>query len=324
MKQFQETIKKYSLLHKADKVLVGVSGGPDSVTLLLQLVSLIPTLKLSLHIAHLDHRLRPDSAKDADFVKKLGKTLNLPVTLKIINVKSRRQKGSLEEWAREKRLDFFITLARKIKADKVALGHNLDDQAETVLMRLLRGTGLSGLSGISMKRKLYGITFIRPLLETRRYEIIRFLKNRRIKPRTDPTNLDDVFLRNKIRHSLIPLLKKKYNPNIAEVLASLAESASLDYAYLEQAARRSLQYTKQNEGSLCFNVKKLVKLHPAILRLKLRGAITALKGNTRRINFQHIKEIESLLYSRPDGSIVDLPQGIAVQKLRNRLHLYKR
>lgn len=319
MDKFKETIKKHKLIQKGDKILLGVSGGPDSLTLLLQLFNLKSKLGLTLHIAHLDHGLRKSSGSDAIFVRKFAKKLNLPVSIKQIDPRLFKKKGSLEELCRDARLDFFIQTAKKIKADKIALGHNLDDQAETVLMRLLRGTGLSGLSGISLQRKIAGITFIRPLLEISRDEIDKFLKRRGIKPRIDSTNKEDLFLRNKIRHNLIPLLKSKYNQNIVAGLANLAESVSYDYEYLDQAARRSVK------GSLRqLKIKKILKLHPAILRLKIRQSIGYIQGNTRRIGFAHIKEIEDLLNNRPKGAIVDLPKGISVQKTRNCLRFYKR
>jgi len=317
--KLMETINEYGLLDKGDKILIGVSGGPDSVCLLLQLASLKRKWGLSLHIGHMDHMLRSGSGKDASFVEELGEKLKIPVTIKPVNLKSLHTKGSLEELAREARQDFLINLARQIKANKIALGHNLDDQAETVLMRILRGTGLSGLAGISVKRNIRGAIFIRPLLETRRSEIESFLKRRKIKARTDPTNIEDVFMRNRIRHELLPLLSKKYNKNITEVLANLAESVSYDYEYLDRAARGSLKGSK-----LRLNINKALKLHPAILRLKIRRCIACLQGDTRRITFQHIREIEDLLVSRPEGSVVDLPKGISVQKTRNFLRFYPR
>ena len=317
--RFRETIKKYDLVKKGDKILVAVSGGPDSIALLLKLKALKKKLGLSLHIGHMDHMLRSGSGKDAAFVRKLGGKLKIPVTIKSISLKSRHVKGSLEELAREARLDFLIKLAKEIKADKISLGHNLDDQAETVLMRLLRGTGLSGLSGISAKRKIRGTIFIRPLLETSRKEIENFLRSKKIRPRIDPTNKEDIFMRNRIRHNLIPLLENQYNKNISKVLANLAESVSYDYEYLDQLARRSLKGNK-----LRLNITKASKLHPAILRLKIRQCIACLQGDTRRITFQHIREIEDLLARRPEGSVVDLPKGISVQKTRNFLRFYPR
>ncbi len=319
MDKFLETIKKYSLLRDGDRVLVAVSGGPDSLTLLLKLFALKPKLGLTLHIAHLDHGLRQDSSQDALFVEKLAQKLKLPVITKRLPPQKGKVKGSLEEYLREERLKFLIQAAKQLKAGKIALGHNLDDQAETVLMRLLRGTGLSGLSGISAKRRINGVLLIRPLLETPRSQIEKFLKHRRVKARLDPTNRQELFFRNRIRLHLLPLLKSKYNANIVEGLANLAASVAYDYEYLEQAARRSLK-----GNPLRLNLKRAAKLHPAILRLKLRQSIVSLQGDTRRIGFQHIKELEDLIYNRPQGSIVHLPKGICVQKSKNNLLFFRR
>jgi tRNA(Ile)-lysidine synthase len=299
-------------------VLVAVSGGPDSLALLLNLKSLQGRMGITLHIAHLDHGIRKNSPKDADFVKKTGEKLRIPVTAERLPGLN-KNKGSLEELLRSKRQEFLIRTAERVKADKIALGHNLDDQAETVLMRILRGTGLSGLSGIAAKRTIHGKIFIRPLLETSRLQIESFLKRNRIKPRIDPTNRKDLFMRNRIRRQLMPLLKKKYNPNIVSVLAGLAENSSCDYEYLEWASRKN---TKKTPGKLV--LKKTIKLHPAILRLRLRHAIRELQGDTRRITFRHIKELEDLLFFRKTGSIVDLPKGIYAQKSKKYILFQKR
>ncbi len=319
LNKFMETIKRHNLVQRKDKILIAVSGGPDSLALLFKLASLRNTLELTLHIAHLDHGLRKDSKEDALFVKQWANKLNIPVAIEKLDLKKKGIKTFSEEFLREKRQDFLIKTAKEIKADKVALGHNLDDQAETVLMRLLRGTGLSGLSGISPKRIIKGVTFIRPLLETRRREIESFLKQKKVKPRLDPTNKQSLFLRNKIRHNLIPLLKNAYNQNIVELLANLAESVSYDYEYLDHVARNN---PKTSIGRL--KIKEAKKLHPAILRLKIRQNIAYIQGDTRRISFQHIREVEGLLNNRPEESIVDLPKGISVQKGRNVLRFYRR
>lgn len=309
MIKFNETIKKYKLIQKQDTILVAVSGGPDSIALLLLLSSLESKMGLTLHIAHVDHGLRKDSQFDALFVKDWARRLGIPISILRLDPRLKERKGSLEEIYRQARLDYFIRTAMAIKADKIALGHNLDDQAETILMRLLRGTGLSGLIGISAKRKIKNKIFIRPLLETSRREIEAFLKRRKVKPRIDSTNKEDVFFRNKIRHNLIPLLKKEYNQNIVGVLANLAESISYDYEYLDQITRN-----KVKGSGLRLKISIITRLHPAILRLKIRQSIACIQGDTRRIGFQHIKELEDLLNNRPIGSIVDLPKGVSVQK----------
>ncbi|MDD5166307.1 MAG: tRNA lysidine(34) synthetase TilS [Candidatus Omnitrophica bacterium] len=315
----KNTVKRYDLIRKHDKILVGVSGGPDSVALIYLLNSLKSTYKISLHIAHLDHMLRKDSSGDRKFVEGLAACLNIPITSEQVDVKKLSGKGSVEEKARNARLNFLSRTAKKIKADKIALGHNLDDQAETVLMRILRGAGLYGLSGILPKRRIAGVDFIRPLLGVKRQEIEAFLKRKKIKAVIDASNQEDIYFRNRIRNKLLPLLAKEYNKNIKEILSNTAESLAFDYDYLNRQA-----VSKQRIFSHKINLKKLLKLHPAMQRLILRMRIMVLKGDTRRITFQHMRELEDLILNRPVNSIVDLPRGIRVAKEKTALKFYRK
>ncbi len=319
LQQVSQYIKKHRLLKKGESVVVGVSGGPDSLALLYLLNSLKKEWKLKLHIAHLDHMLRKDSFGDMAFVESLAARLKLPVSTAQVNLKALVKYGSLEEIARNARLSFLFRVAREIKADKIALGHNLDDQAETVLMRILRGTGLYGLSGMLPKRDIYGYQIIRPLLAVRRRQIEAFLKKKRISPRRDASNKEDLYFRNKIRNRLIPFLEKGYNKKMKEVLANMAETAGQDYACLNQLAARNI---RGRGGKI--NLKRFSALHPAIQRMILRLAIRRLKGDTRAINLQHIREIEDLVSGRPVNSVVDLPKGISVVKRKNSLSFYRR
>jgi tRNA(Ile)-lysidine synthase len=315
----KNTINRYRLIAKRDKILAGISGGPDSVALLYILNSLRKELKISLHIAHLDHMLRKDSYKDREFVQGLAKRLKIPITCGQINVKELAKKGSLEEIARNARLGFLFRVAKEIKADKIALGHNLDDQAETVLMRILRGTGLYGLSGILPKREIAGFKIIRPLIEVRRREIESFLKRKRLKARIDLSNLENIHFRNKIRNKLLPLLERDYNKNIKGLLSNMAEAVGYDYDYL----LRQADFKSKGLGEK-ISFKKFLKLHPAIQRLILRLTIARVKGDTRRITFQHIKELEDLIVNRPVASVVDLPKGISVVKRKNTLSFFRK
>ena len=318
IQKVKDTIKRYNLINKNDLIIVGVSGGPDSLALLHMLNSLKKEFKLELKVAHVDHMLRPGSYKDAEFVRALSVKLKLPFSSARIDIRALAKKGSIEEIARNARLDFFFREAAKIKAKKIALGHNFDDQAETVLMRILRGAGLYGLAGILPKRKIKGYEVIRPLLETRRKEIESFLLRRNIKARIDLSNLQDLYLRNKVRNKLLPLLEKDYNKNIKEVLANLAQSAGADYDYLLGQAERSAKGVKSR-----IKLKELLKLHTAIQRLIIRQIISKLKGDTRRITFQHIKEIEDLILNRPIRSVVDLPKAVSVIKKKDSLAFFK-
>jgi len=326
LKKVKNTIKRYNLIAKNDKVLIGVSGGPDSVALLYILNSLSKELKISLYIAHLDHMLRIDSYRDREFVEGLAKRLKIPITCGQINVKelatclpAGRKKGSLEEIARNARLGFLFRAAKDIKANKIALGHNLDDQAETVLMRILRGAGLYGLAGILPKRDIAGFKIIRPLIEVRRREIESFLKRKRLKPRIDLSNLEDIYFRNKIRNKLLPLLEKDYNRNIKKVLSNMAESVGFDYDYLYRQANLKMINLREK-----IKLNQFLKLHPAIQRLILRLSIARVKGDTRRITFQHIKELEDLILNRPVNSIVDLPKGVSAVKRRTTLAFFRK
>ena len=315
----RSTIKRLNLITNGDRILVGVSGGPDSVTLLCILNSLKNELELKLHVAHLDHMLRKGSFKDAEYVLDLAREFKLPVTVEKINVKELAKHGSLEEIARNARMGFLFAVARKIKATKIALGHNLDDRAETVLMRLLRGSGLYGLSGILPKRKFGKLEIIRPLIEVKRRDIERFLKKKKITPCIDISNFQDIYFRNKIRHKLIPLLEKEYNRNIRQVLSNTAESIGYDYDYLNHESQKIFKQMNRK-----INLQNFSKVHPSIRRLVLRLNINRLKKDTRSITFQHIKEIEDLIFNRPLNSVVDLPKSISVLKKKKNLYFFRR
>jgi len=320
VEKVKNAIREYGLIKKNERIVVGVSGGPDSVALLYALNNLKKELRLSLHIAHLDHLLRRGSGRDKEFVERLASRLKIPLTCAQINIRALAKKGSLEEIARNARLEFFFKVARRIKARKIALGHNLDDQAETVLMRILRGTGLYGLSGILPKRNIAGYEIIRPLIKVRRSEIQTFLEGKKIRPCLDASNRQEIYFRNKIRHRLLPLLERNYNKNIKALLSNLAEGAALDYDYLDRAAEQVYRRLGKK-----INLVRFLRLHPAMQRLLLRRVISRVKGNTRRITFRHIKEIEDMILNRPIGSVVNLPQGISVIKQKKNLlfHLAK-
>lgn len=320
------TIKKYRLLDKNDSIVVALSGGPDSVCLLYVLNFFKKEFRLRLTCAHLDHMLRgKDSLRDLLFAQKLSEKLKIPFYYKQVDVKKIKTNTSIEETARKARQDFLFTVADKTKSSKIALGHTKDDQAETILMRLLRGSGLYGLSAILPKRKISKYTLIRPGIEVSKEEIFKYLKTKKIPYRIDHTNKEDFYFRNRIRNRLIPELIK-YNKNVVDILATTAQCISLDYEYLKNTARNHLNkiITSQNSGRISLETKEFLKLHEALRRIVLRLSIERIKGNLRRIDYRHIYELEDLIENRKTGSIVDLPGGISVLKTVELIKLYFR
>lgn len=320
------TIGHYDLFRRNERILVGVSGGPDSVALLYCLVSLQKEFKLKLYVAHLDHCLRVQSNRDAEFVRKIAKNFNLPITVSRVDVKRLSAKGSLEEIARNARHKFFARVAKKYSLKKIALGHNRDDQAETILMRILRGSGLNGLRGIAAKRDIQGLTFVRPLIEISRKEIESFLKQNRINAQIDSTNLKPIFFRNRVRYGLIPVLESKFDRNIRNKLSTLAQVISADYEYLDNEAKKKIKkiLISKTKSALCLNLKKLKFEHISMQRMILRLSIKRILGSTRKIAFSHLLEIEDLILNRPDSSIVDLPKNLSFRKDGSKLKVYIR
>ena len=311
------------MLQKNDRVLVGVSGGPDSVTLLCVLHSLKKEYSLNILVAHLDHKFRGEESKaDRIFCQELAKKYGLEIVFEEIDVpRIAEEKGiSPEEAARFERYDFFKRAAKERGIKKIAIGHTRDDQAETVLMRLIRGAGMKGLGGISPVKEMQGFLIIRPLIEISRKEVEEFISDSGLKFRKDSSNEKAIFTRNKVRLELIPLLEKEFNVNIKEVLANMAENLQAENEFLAKYARRKFNsVSKIKHGEICIDLKKFKKQPDAVRKRILRAALEELKGDLRRLTYQHWKEIEGLIDSRPVNSIVNLPTGISIKKDKNCL-----
>jgi len=251
-----DCIYKYKMIAECDAVLIGISGGIDSITLLYSLYFLSDKLKCSLIVAHANHGLRGEqSDREAEFVRKIADELKLPFVIEKIDVLGYMgEKGlSKQAAARELRYDFFERAAKNTSANKIALGHNADDQAETVLMRLLRGSGASGIAGMRAVRD----KIIRPLIEIKRDEITEFVKEKRLRYVEDPSNLEPYYLRNKIRLNLIPLLKEEYNPNIVDTLRETAEIIRDEDEFLESYCLTILSDIIQSKGNEAIEIDVL-------------------------------------------------------------------
>jgi tRNA(Ile)-lysidine synthase len=317
MHSFQHKIAKFikfnRLINEGDTVIVGVSGGADSIALLDVLHSL-KELRLRLVIAHLDHMLRgSDSNADAVFVRQIAEKCGLPFEMRSVDIDrfSKRNKLSLEEGGRAARHALFDELSLKYGANVVALGHHADDQAETVLMRLLRGAGATGLCGISpnSERK-----YVRPFLCVSRKDIEDYLRKRNIPFRTDASNADIRFLRNRIRHELIPYLET-YNPSIRDRLAATASILSADEMLLESVTDQAFQRLVTIEYPGVIIDIPALRSEVRGLRLRIyRKAINAAKGDLAHITLKHLQRIDDLALSGKPNSDLELPGQLIIAK----------
>jgi tRNA(Ile)-lysidine synthase len=316
-----QTIMTHGMLRHGDAVLIGVSGGPDSVALLHILIELSPRFCLKLAVAHLDHCLRPqDSEREADAVAELARRAGLTcfIEKKEVRAYGKKLRLSLEEAGRQVRYTFYNSLADKHQFDRIALGHHADDNAELVLMSLIRGSGPLGISGIPPTRRQAksSATIIRPLIELTKSDILRFLSEKGLRFETDPSNSDTRFLRNRIRHHLIPALQKSYNPKIVETLNRLSRITRSEEEWAEGVVDPVFDKWVQSDagGKLVLSVAEPGKPHAALIRRIIRRGIAVIKGDLRRITFVHIEAATRLMLGDAPYGTLDLPAGIRIER----------
>jgi tRNA(Ile)-lysidine synthase len=314
VKKVQDTIFQNNLFPRGAKILLGVSGGPDSVSMLDILAKLAPKYNLKLIIAHVNYGLRgKDSEKDEKFVRELGKKLGIEVKFLNVNKGNLGDRGNLESKLRDIRYDFFEKVRKKNNFDLIAVAHNLDDQAETYLMRVIRGSGLQGLSAMKFKNE----RVIRPLLSITREEIIKYLKENKLTWRVDKTNLESKFLRNKIRNKFIPYLEKNFNPDIKKTIFNSSISIAEDYDFLEKLLNKEYKKNKP------LKVSTLAKLHPAIQKRILRIAIGEVKKDLKDIDTSHIEEIIKAMKSTKGKNQIVVFKGLKITRRGDRLNIEK-
>jgi tRNA(Ile)-lysidine synthase len=316
-----EYIRRHALLQPKDALVVAVSGGPDSVALLHILVELQPVWDLRLLVCHLDHRLRPgESARDAQFVARLAGDLGLPAVIEECDVAARaRSEGvGLEEAGRKARYAFFEQSRILHQADLIALGHTADDQVETVLHHLLRGSGLRGLGGMAPARN--GLV-VRPLLGVWRSEITRYLGDRNLPYRTDASNSDTLFVRNRIRHNLLPSMRQACGPGIDQAIHRLAVTAREDHQYIEMSVlQRSAQMLKSlPDGSLQCPARELLALPAALRRRLILRAFQLCSPAGSNWDFAHVERVLGLAVPGQSGKSVPLPYGLEVTRQFDQL-----
>lgn len=324
-----DSIRRHHLLADGDRILVAVSGGPDSAALLYLLHGLREEYHAQLEVGHLQHGIRGEEAKeDARFVGKLADWLKLPFHLKEINLpkmKAEAGKGNLEALARAERYRFFAEVARERKIHKVAMAHTLDDQAETVAMWFFRGAGLKGLGGMSPLHQIVvdgdSMTVIRPLLDVSKAEILQYLQERHLEYRLDRTNQDVALLRNWLRLDLIPKIQKRFDARVPARLAQQAEIFRDEDAVLDGLARSSCK--AMLEGG-CLNRPALLNTAKAVQRRVLRLWIEQTRGHLRGLEFIHIGDMLRLIEQGPSQGRVSVPGGWEIIREYETLKLEKR
>ncbi len=329
LNQLQTWLESRKLLSDAASWVVGVSGGPDSTLLLHAMNALCERegLAWKLHVAHFHHGLRGAEADaDAEFVAEAARALGLPFHAERADVQAvvARDGGTTEEVARGRRYEFLERVALKTGSEIVAVAHHADDNAETVLHRICRGTGLRGLAGIPDVRPIQPdshILLVRPLLGQRRATIEELCAARGLETRSDSTNCSPEFTRSRIRHRVMPLLAAELNPNVAEALLRLAEHARLLGTYLEDAAARTFDSLaiSQRPGFIVLNTRALLSKQRIIQAEVVRRAVCLTVGGEQDLSFGHIESVLRLMDDPASGKEVHLPGPVVVRKQYDRL-----
>ena len=297
-----KTIKKYNLIENGDSIVIGVSGGPDSICLLHVLNDLKNELNFKIYVAHINHMIRKEADEETEYVKSFCKNIGVECFVKRIDVIkiSKELKMGTEEAGRKIRYDFFEEVLKNTNSNKIATAHNNNDKVETIIMNILRGSGIAGLKGLDPIREN---KFIKPLLEISREEIEAYCEENRLAPRIDKSNNENIYTRNKVRNSVIPYIKKEFNPNILKTINRLSEVATEENEYLDKItiqafneinvgaiSEGNLEKNKETE-TITLNLKKFNNLELVIKRRLILYTINELLGTIDWIEKINIDDI---------------------------------
>lgn len=308
IKKIQNTIFQFSLAPRGAKIVLGVSGGPDSVCLLNMFAKLQKKYAWQLIVAHVNYKLR---RKDSDQDEKFVQNLCIDFGLKFVLLKPRVAKKSGEESLRKIRYDFFEKIRKENNFDLIAVAHNSDDQAETFFLRVIRGAGLQGLSAMKYKNE----KIIRPMLGISRQEILKFLKENKISFRLDKTNKQNIYLRNKIRNKLLPYLEKNFHPQIKKIIFHSVESICEDYDFISEAGKKELAKNKKLE------ISKLLALHPALQKRVLKKTLEEKKSDNQEMTSAHINEILKIAKSTKGKNQTMKIGNLKIERKKDRIEM---
>lgn len=290
-----ETIKKYNLIESGDKIVLGVSGGPDSISMLNILNEIKNELQFEIYVAHINHMIREEAIEDEKYVQDYCDKNNIECYIKRIDVQeiANTKKIGTEEAGRKVRYDFFEEVMQKVGANKIGIAHNKNDKIETIIMNLLRGSGLSGLKGIEPVRDN---KYIRPLIECERQEIEQYCEENNLEPRIDKTNFENEYTRNKIRNIVIPYVQKEFNPNIIKTLDRLAQVATEESDFVELQTQKSYEkiLVERTKKQITLKLKEFNQQEKVIKNRIILLAVKELMGSTQGIEKIHIEDIIKL------------------------------
>lgn len=328
-KKILETINKYNLIEKGDKIVLGVSGGPDSITMLYILNEFSKILNFEIIVAHINHGIRDEAVIDEKYVEEWCKKYYIPCYTLNCKVKdiAKDLKLGIEEAGRKVRYDFFDEICKKTGANKIAIAHNKNDNCETIIMNVLRGSGSKGLCGIEPKQGKY----IRPLIEIERKDIEDFCKIEKLEPRIDKTNFENEYTRNKIRNIVIPYIVKEFNPNIINSLERLSKIMIEQEEYINEEVIKQyknvlIDEIKNNENEyniIVFNIKKFNSLAKIIEKKVILYAIQKLFGTTKRIEKVHLEDIIKLCNNNIGNKYLTPNKNIKIVIKNKQIHICK-
>ena len=289
-----KTIKTYNLIEENDKVVIGVSGGPDSICLLHLLYSIKKELEFEIVVAHINHQIRKVADSETEYVKDFCKNLGIECFVKKENITelAKKQKKGTEETGRQVRYDFFEDVAQKTNSNKIATAHNSNDRAETVILNILRGSGISGLKGIEAMRDN---KYIRPLIFTKREKIEEYCQENNLNPKIDESNMENIYNRNKVRNIIIPYIEKEFNKNIIQTINRLSDVATEENEFLQKLTEEQYNTISTIENdTIILDLKKFNKLELVIKRRLILYTINEAIHTTNGIEKVNIDDIIKL------------------------------
>lgn len=308
-----KTIEKYNLINSNDKIVLGVSGGPDSLFMLSALNNLKEKLHIELIVAHINHMIREEANLEEQFVKEFCQKINVKFYSKRVEVEkyAKNNKIGLEEAGRKIRYQFFEEILKREGANKIAIAHNKNDKVETMIMHILRGSGISGLQGIQPQTHN---KIIRPIIEIERKDIEKYCEEQKLEPRIDKSNFDNTYTRNKIRNVVIPYIKQEFNPNFIETMTRLSEVITEENTFLNQLTE--VEYKKiviqKADKEIALDLKKFNELDNIIKRRIILYTVSILRGSSQGIEKVHVEDIVKLCKNNVGNKFLIPNKGLKV------------